>query len=655
MHKWPFFALVAVRLASVSAQTVLDEDLLENGDDATVARRIECLEEWKSHPLNLNGADADEIGLIPIGSPRIARAIVKERRENGPFTGPADLQRRLGLDSLTLEALLEYSVIGPPSGFAPAKFRVRTGCRREFPEAQGYRTGKYAGSPWQSCQRADFNWRDVVAGGLFVEKDPGEKRLNDETSGFLKIQNASQTARVTLGRFTAGGGLGLVLWNPSAWFRGSDPSAPVRGNPSLIRGIASGGGNAALLGAALESRLGIFRTAVCASRMRVDAAVDGEGRITSIRTDGLHRTESEIRSARSANESALAVRIQACRAGIRFGASGLWTRYSRDVDAADPERRPGGFRGRANAVTGLDWFFARGPWSVTGEFARSLSGGTALMQGFALDLGNLEFMSSVRGYGANFQNPRAAGFGGGDTWNEQGWYLGMSCRLPDGTRMNGYADVFRSPGKTWFVPVPSEGAEWMIWAERQWSASVTVRVRARLRDAMRMEAPLDQAGSRAEVLTGRSFRSLRAELELKPGGGLLLRTRVESVRADRTDAARLKPAADSGFLFFEDLRFRKSDRFGLDLRWTVFDADSWDSGIPVIENDLPGSAGVSTLYKKGHRWTMVLRWRMARGLTASVNFGTTFHAFADSWGSGNDRIPGNTERKAGVLLEWKRL
>jgi DNA uptake protein ComE-like DNA-binding protein len=638
----------------VSAQTAVEEDLLDNGAETVAPETLERLEEWKRFPLNLNGADAGEISMLPMVSPSLARAAVKERRENGPFVDGSDFQRRLGLDSAVMEALAGYAVAAAPGRVPSFKAFARVRGRREFPESEGYRNGKFAGSPLQSYQRADFNFSDRIAGGFFAEKDPGEKRWNDETAGYIQIRNPSQTFRLTAGRFIAEAGRGLVLWNPAGLFRGADPSAPVRGTSSAVRGVASAGGNAALSGVALEWRRGTFRAAVCASKTRADASLDADGKITAIRTDGLHRTGSEIRGKSAAGESILAAHVQAGRAGLRFGASGLWTRYGAPVDAVDPERRPFGFSGKTNAVAGVDWDVSAGPLTGTGEFARSRSGGVAWTHGFAVDLSKIFFVVSFRRYGPDFQNPRASGFGGGSVQNETGWYFGLTYLASERTRIAGFADLFHSPVKTWLIPLPSDGAEWMVQAEHDWNRAVTLRFKARMRDGMRMEAVDGPAGTGDRILTDRYTRSMRLELEMKPRPGLRLRSRMETVKTEPGGGNPAPSRADSGVLFFEDILIRKSDRFSLSLRWTTFDTDSWDSRLVVLENDLPGTAALSSLYQKGHRWTAVLRWRFASDLAVSVKFGSTAHAFADSWGTGYDRITGNAESQIGVQLDWKR-
>jgi len=198
--------------------------------------------------------------------------------------------------------------------------------------------------------------------------------------------------------------------------------------------------------------------------------------------------------------------------------------------------------------------------------------------------------------------------------------------------------------------VPSNSAEWMLVADHEWSKTATFRFKARITDGMRMEAPADAPGERE--LTGRSTRSLRLELELRPAPGLKLKSRIETVNA-RTERPDSDPA-ESGVLFLEEIQFRKSERRSLSLRWAAFDTDSYDSRLVVVENDMPGGTALIPLYKKGHRWTAVLRWRFVAGWSLTVKWGTVLHAFADFWGSGNDRVPSNREEKIGIQLDWTR-
>jgi hypothetical protein len=634
------------------AQSVTDEELLDGGTETISAEALERLEEWKLHPLNMNRADAGDIAALPVVTPALAGKIVRERKDNGPFLNADDFRQRCGLDRSLAETLSQWALFSVPENRDKWEARVRVRAQRESPASEGFRNGRYAGSALQTCERLDLNFRDVLLGGLFLEKDPGETRWNDEVAGFLQVRNASRTFRLTAGRFVAEAGRGLVLWSAAGLFLGSDPAAPVRETVSAVRGIASPAGNSALSGAALEWRTRFIRAMACVSKSRVDATLDSNGAIKAVQTTGLHRTASEIEGGNAAAESLIGADLQAGNAGFRIGASGLWTRYGETVRAANPERRPFGFIGRSNAVAGVYWNFSRGPAVFTGECGRSRSGGTAWTAGLAVESGKVLLVVSLRRIGADFQNPRASGFGGGALQNEAGGYSGLTVRFSERTRMTLFSDLFRTPARTWLVPVPSGGGEWMLSAEHECSAVATVRLKARMRDGMRMEDTSGPAGSGQRQLIDRTTRSMRIELEMKPKPGLRLRSRIESVNARVEDPE--SSSAESGLLFLGELQFRKSQRYGISIRWATFDSDSYDSRSVVVENDLPGGAGLVPLYLKGDRWTVVLRWHAAPALSVILKYGATLHAFSETWGSGNDRIKGNLERKWTIQVDWKR-
>jgi hypothetical protein len=169
---------------------------------------------------------------------------------------------------------------------------------------------------------------------------------------------------------------------------------------------------------------------------------------------------------------------------------------------------------------------------------------------------------------------------------------------------------------------------------------------------MRMEDSDGTAGAGRRQLTDRTTRSLRLELELNPKPGLRLRSRIESVNS--RNAVPESSPAESGLLFLEELQYRKSQRVGFTIRWATFDTDSYDSRSVVVENDMPGGTALVPLYMQGHRWTVVLRWHAASALALTLKYGATLHAFSDSWGSGNDGIQGNLERKWTIQMDWKR-
>lgn len=59
-------------------------------------------------PVDVNAAEADELDTLPGVGPVLARRIVEEREQNGPFFYPEDLMNVSGIGERTLEKLLAH-------------------------------------------------------------------------------------------------------------------------------------------------------------------------------------------------------------------------------------------------------------------------------------------------------------------------------------------------------------------------------------------------------------------------------------------------------------------------------------------------------------------------------------------------------------------
>ena len=65
----------------------------------------------ESYRVDINSAAVPDLELLPGIDVGLARAIVAERRANGPFLGGADLQKRVhGMGPKTVEGLFEFAV-----------------------------------------------------------------------------------------------------------------------------------------------------------------------------------------------------------------------------------------------------------------------------------------------------------------------------------------------------------------------------------------------------------------------------------------------------------------------------------------------------------------------------------------------------------------
>jgi hypothetical protein len=640
-----FAAFLSPRLRG---QTVYEERVMEgsDGDDDAAVSGWERLDELRNHPLDLNRAGASELRRLPLFSPDLAEAVVRERALAGPFRDKRDFRERLGLDVSLMEAVDPYVTAGPVSRGAGRKSKTgRMRIRRGFPEPVGFRDGTYAGSSLQALTKAEIRGTGGLSAGILTEKDPGEKRWNDHVSGYAGFPALDGRLQFTAGCFEAEAGQGLVLWGPYAASPGSDPVGSVCRSAGGVSGVASSGESGRFSGCAAEWDGGSWSAVLLGSSSRLDASVDESGAVTAFRTAGLHRTASEIRGRGTCRANEAAGRGTIRFGGLTAGGTWAWTHYSRKVDLLDEERRPFGFRGRENASWGMDWDLSMPRFRFCGEWARSRGDGAAFIASLAVQSKDAGLCLSARKTGPDFHGNRGNGFGDGA--NETGWYMGFRAVVSERMNVSGYADLVRHPVRTWFSPLPSAESTVAVYAERKIGAKTELRARLRFRDG---QDPAAAAGDEKTADPG-VIRSFRLELDGRPVRGFRVRCRAESVIA-RGNGASSRPT-ERGNALSEEILWEPRRNLSIAAGVALFDTDSWDTRIIATESDWPGSFSMIPLYQKGRRWTVRFRSAAISGASVSIKLARIVHAFSESWGSGAERTAGDSEWEAGAQIDWR--
>ena len=81
--------------------------------------------------------------------------------------------------------------------------------------------------------------------------------------------------------------------------------------------------------------------------------------------------------------------------------------------------------------------------------------------------------------------------------------------------------------------------------------------------------------------------------------------------------------------------------------------DSYNARLYEYEDDLPGACTSTVLYGNGIRWYVLGTMQITAHVRLSIKYSGTLHDGATSIGTGADEIPGDTQRTAGVQLDWR--
>jgi hypothetical protein len=659
---WFSILLIFIPCA-ILPQTAMEEILLENLEDAAASELLEQIESFRENPMDLNQTDPKTLESFPLLSPITSRSIYEERNQHGLFRSWEDFGRRLNIDPEILKQLKPYFVIKSASKRKTQLFQSRFRFQKQIETSEGYKSGAYPGSSWKIYQRHTFLPTGHIYGGLITEKDPGETAYSDHFAGYIGTDRIPGIDHFLFGNFVLEFGQGLVLWGPYGYAKSADPIAPVKKRIGRVKRYVCSDENSALTGIAMSSEIRCggekihqFKLFGFVSKTMLDASLLSDSTVGNLSTSGLHRSETEQSKKNALEETLYGGRISTEWSWGNIGFAGWSGKYSKTIRNENMERNYFDLQGTKNHVIGLDYNFYLGRWNLSGETARSRSGGMAWIVNQIMDLKKCVLALSCRRYDPDFQNPRSRGFGNGDTQNEEGIYLGFSGRMDSRTKLNLYFDIYRNPWRSYLIPVPTSGNDLLIQIERRFSQGFTFLLRSRFRKSSVLLEGATTNGHLLNMLRNRMQNQVRIELRFKPSPELRFKTRFETVNLfypKLTGEVRCSESREKGFLLFHEMNLKTKSRFQFTARWITFDTDSYDSRIYAFENDLPGVLTIKPLYAQGIRWFLLMRWQPIRSCTLSFKYSTTYHDSVTEWGTGNDQIEGDSIHQFGFQTDLR--
>ncbi|MCW8796483.1 MAG: helix-hairpin-helix domain-containing protein [Chlorobium sp.] len=616
-----------------------DDDLEALFDQSDMPGDIEQLilelQELKQRKIPVNSATEEDLLLIPFLSNDDARRIIEYREKNGPLMSVEQLAGVIGSDlARRISLFLSFESM---KRIAPEKSEPISGnwygrYFSESPGRSGVLSGKYGGENYKL-----YNRLQVVNGGISVnavmENDIGEPDIDDFTSLSVAYDGSGSFERLIAGNYTVNFGQGLLFGQSRYLSKGVDPLG-VKLSGRRLKAYASSAENGFMQGAATTLDLDPFRLTAFYSSNLIDASVK-EGVVTTIRTSGYHRTESEIEHKDNVTEQVAGVNIlYTLDSGpVNGTVGGTWARYRysiplEDIGGSGEWLDMGGVE--ADLLIGKVNVFAEA--AVTGKDPQ-----LSWISGVRFPLtDDIRTVLVVRDYHNLYFSPFAGAFAerADDASNEEGYYIGLEAKLLKNLRMGAYYDIFRFPELSSRYRLPSTGDEAKIFLA--WKQSPVLTAELLLQNQYKEEAKKLEDGSGREYYQPVPFRSNRARLDLigKVSRWLTLKTRGEIKFVDGK-----YPDGDDhseGWLLYQQATIRK-DPVTFKARYTRFFTDDFDSAIYVYEDDLPLVFTLKSYYGEGQAAFAVVSLDLLKNFKLSARYGKTWYDDREVYSSGNDK------------------
>lgn len=627
---------------SVLETLLSDEELTDNAIE-----ELCCIyESIHESPLNINTATRDELSMLPFLSDRQIEDIHAYVYMHGPMLTLGELQLTGSLDLETRRLLRHFVYAGP---VPPQKERIRLadvlrnghsellvrmdiplylrdGFRYHSPEElQRYPNRTYRGGRLSHNLRYSFNWHNRIRLGISADKDAGEKGY-DFWSPYLFIKDVGALKELALGNFKAQFGQGLLMGGGFSVGKNMALSTMSRQTQGL-KPHSSTQEYGYLRGAGVALEWGHTTFTLLGALTPLDATIKGDTVIGSLKEDGYHRTGLELSKKHNVTLSTYAANVRYGFRGLRYGVTALYEELSL------PYKGGSRYAGvAADCSVNRSWYSLKAEFSLLNSEPALIASQTfRLHKGWTLN-------SVFRHYSPKYQSLHSNSMSEGGVQNETGLLTGL-VHSGHNLKVSGYADLFMHPEPRYGASAPSNGMDLRMeadWRAGRWDALyVTARFKAKQKDCK-------YTGQLEYCLTGR-YR-LRWTHEFKDGSEM--RTQFFYVRYDFIAETITNGYALTGSYS----RSLFKERLDVNLTAAAFHTESYDCRVSVYESGLRYSYNFISLYGKGGRLALTVKYRMGKNMQLNLKAGGTYYLDRDEISSAQQRIASN--HKEDISLQF---
>jgi hypothetical protein len=628
---------------------------------------VERLNFYKLNPMDLNRASAEQLKELLFLSPLQINAILNHRTLNGPFMDELELQSVGSLENEVISLLLNFVKVGIPSplqnlsakkiierGNHDLIFRMGQLIQRQagFLSADAFKAPNYLGSPLKLLTRYRFNYANTLAVSLNMEKDAGEPFLDrnknkgfDFYSGSISYRGEGAIKKLVLGDYALQFGQGLTMWAGSGFGKGAGITTIAKQDFGL-KPYSSVNEASFLRGAAATFSFKKISFTSFISKKKSDASLGNENtEIGALNISGLHRTPTEIDNKNRLSSTIYGANIQYNRRSLNLGITSYQTNFNIPFGAGKSLYEQYEYRGNSLLNLGFHYDYTLKNTYFFGEMAHSLKSGYAFINGLMTSLSpRVSLVLLHRKYAKNYhsffnQSVSEAS----NAVNENGFYAAMSLKFNSKWDFFIYSDYFKFPWLKFRVDAPSSGYEML--AQLNYKMNKKFKISARFKQQLREENRGDLNDSFG--LEAVDKQNYRIELIYVLDDRFTLRNRAEVLRYQKGFLNH-----EMGFLLYQDLIYKPlSSKLSGNLRFGIFDTESFNSRIYAYENDVLYSYSVPAYQGRGTRFYVNVRYTFFRGLDLWLRYANTSYSGQESVGSGNDQIIGNN--KSDVRLQMR--
>lgn len=655
------------------------EDLIENlasnlDEDIDYTSLYDDLNFYLNEPLNLNTATIEDLEKFQILNDFQIKSLLDYIHKNGKMLSIYELQLVYGFSEQDIANILPFITVKDISSNEPFNLKnaMKYGNNQFFLRSQkvleeqvGYSSisdsaflanpnSRYLGNSYKIYAKYKYSYKNKISAGFTAEKDPGEEFFSgsnksgfDYYSAHLQINDIGIVKTLSLGDFQAKFGQGLVLGSNM----GGGKNSNVLNNRKKDQGLkkySSTNENVFMRGVGTTIALKNLEISVLYSQKNIDANIIDSSNISSFQNSGYHSIPSEIIDEDAIGEQIVGGNISFNQKNFKVGLTALNYQYSANLKKSINPESQFDFRGNQNSNLSFDYLFKFLDFNFFGEEAISESGGKAFFNGMLINLAPQISLSALhryydKNYQSNYGNAFAESSGNS---NESGLYFGIEVHPIKHWKISGYFDNYKFQWIKSGIDAPSSGYDWFLQADYNPLRTLSMYLKFK-----NEEKQVNQSSaSGIDKLVSQRNLKIRFHLNSLVNDQLSLKSRVETISFSEGIENK-----DYGYLVYQDIFYSlKKAPLSINMRFAIFDTDSYDSRIYAYENDILYAFSIPAYYSKGTRTYLNLKYSIGNFMDIWLRYSQTYYSNLNVISSGLTQIKGNTksEIKAQVRIRF---
>lgn len=501
---------------------------------------------------------------------------------------------------------------------------------------------KYLGNALYHSLKYQYRFRDRIYWGFQMEKDAGEpfgnnlNRIYDSYSFHFLLKDAGWIKTLALGDYKLGFGEGLVMNMNYSMGKLSSLSTPFR--KQVINKHASTDEFNYFRGAAITIGKPFLETTCFYSYRKQDAVLNDDGTISSMKSDGYHRTWLEYSRKKNVCNQMAGMHVDFYYQDFHLGATAYYQHLDHSFSTGDKLYRQYYQQGNTfwggSLDYGLRWqnvsFFGetaysgnRSAWASLNKLIWQISPDYRLM--------GLQRFFSYRYY-AMYANAFSEG---SDVRNESGFYLGFEATPRHFWKLSAYVDYFYSPWPRYGLSHSSDGFDGALRISYQQNR----RLAYYFQHTFQKKEKFDQYH-----YTNRT----KVNWEYTPSEHWRLQGNLASVVGRKAGERR-----QWGFLLGQTTTWRFNDHFRSSWVLAYIQAKGSLCSLSYYEPGLLNTFSFSSFYETAYRTAWTVRADIGNNYMLIGKYGMSYYPDAEEIGSGRQRIEGKWKNDVYLQLRIK--